>query len=301
MLILALLLVGAGLFAAVAGLVAVRQEVGPAPTPIETALGLRDDAPSAEGTSVVYRALEPVVALGIDAVRRLSPRGRVDLIRRRIVLSGQEGSLTAERVLAYKAVATVLGFLLLLLFSPGRFPLLVWALFGGVFGFFLPDILIGSRADSRQKQIGRDLPEALDLLAITVEAGLGLEQALEVVSDNLEGPLGAELVRLLREIELGVSRRDALSALRDRTDVPELSAFVVSLVQADAMGVAVADVLKSQAAQTRLKRRQAAREAAAKTPVKILFPVIFGILPALFVVTIGPGAISIIDNLFSRV
>lgn len=301
MLLLGVLLVAGGLFAAVAGLVTVRQEVGTAPTPIETALGLREDEAPTEGTSVVYRALEPVVALAVDAVSRLSPRGRVDLIRRRIVLAGREGELSAERVLAFKAAAAVIGFVLLLLISPGRFPAPVWGLFAGVFGFFVPDIALGVQADGRQKKIGRALPEALDLLAITVEAGLGLEQAIEVVSENLEGPLGDELVRLLREVELGVSRRDALSALRDRTDVPELSAFVAALVQADALGVAVADVLKSQAAQVRLRRRQNAREAAAKTPVKILFPVIFGILPALFVVTIGPGVISIIDNLVGRV
>jgi tight adherence protein C len=134
-------------------------------------------------------------------------------------------------------------------------------------------------------------------LAITVEAGLGLEQALVIVTDRLGGPLGDELRRMLREIELGVDRRTALEFLRRRTDVRELSAFVVALLQADELGMAVGEVLRVQAAQVRLVRRLHAREEAAKTPVKILFPVIFTIFPAMFVVTIGPGAIRIAQTI----
>jgi tight adherence protein C len=175
-------------------------------------------------------------------------------------------------------------------------PLWLWIPFLGLVGLFIPDAILSRKASERQQELGRALPEALDLLAITVEAGLGLEQAIETVCENLEGPLGDELTRLLREIELGVSRREALAALRSRVAVPELSAFVVALIQADQMGVAVADILKVQAAQVRIKRRQRAREQAAKAPVKILFPVIFGVLPSLFIVTLGPAAISIIDS-----
>jgi tight adherence protein C len=241
--------------------------------------------------------LEPLLASGGRLVRRLSPSRRILLTRDRIVYAGLEGSLTVEKVFAYKAVASVLGLLLGLLGGPAQIPTLVWAIALALLASFVPDVVLSSRASARQTAIARALPEALDLLALTVEAGLGFEQALEVVVDNSTGPLTGELTRLLREVELGVPRREALAALRDRTDVPELSSFVVALVQSDQMGIALADVLKTQAAQVRLKRRQRAKEQAAKTPVKILFPVVLGIFPALFVVTVGPGAIQIAKTL----
>lgn len=263
------------------------------------AAGLADPA-GAQPASLAARALEPIVALGGRVVARLSPAGRLDLLRSRIVQAGWEGRVTAERVYGYKAVGAVAGLVLGLLVHPGL-PFWLWALFFAVVGFFLPDGVVANRAGTRQKLIAREVPEALDLLAITVEAGLGLEQAMEVVASNLSGPLGGEFLRLLREMGLGVSRRDALVALRSRVAVPELSAFVAALVQADQLGVAVGEVLKVQAAQVRLKRRQRAREQAGKTPVKILFPVIFGILPALFVVTVGPAAINIFHSFVHRI
>jgi tight adherence protein C len=181
---------------------------------------------------------------------------------------------------------------------PHRIPGLVAAVVVGVLASFVPDVLLDSKARERQQEIARALPDALDLLSITVEAGLGLEQALVIVTDRLDGPLGDELRRMLREIELGVDRRKALEFLRERTDVRELSGFVVALLQADELGMAVGEVLRVQAAQVRLVRRQHAREQAAKTPVKILFPVILTIFPAMFVVTIGPGAIKIAQTIF---
>ncbi|MGH9163942.1 MAG: type II secretion system F family protein, partial [Acidimicrobiales bacterium] len=201
-----------------------------------------------------------------------------------------------ERILGRKAAAAAGGLLLGLAGGPASIPSPVWAIGLAVLFSFIPDVLLSSKANKRQAEVAKALPQAIDLLAITVEAGLGLEQALEVVVENVRGPLSDELARLLREIELGVSRRDALVALRHRTDVAELSSFVVALVQADEMGVAIAEVLKVQAAQVRLKRRQRAREQGAKTPVKILFPMLLGIFPAIFVVTIGPGAINIAKN-----
>lgn len=253
----------------------------------------------AHSGSLAARAVEPIVVLGGRLVARLSPAGRLELLRSRIVQAGWEGRVTPERVYGYKAVGAVGGLVLGLLVHPGL-PFWLWSVFFAVVGFFLPDGIVANRAGNRQKLIARELPEALDLLAITVEAGLGLEQAMEVVAGNLSGPLGGEFLRLLREMGLGVSRRDALVALRSRVAVPELSAFVAALVQADQLGVAVGEVLKVQAAQVRLKRRQRAREQAGKTPVKILFPVIFGILPALFVVTVGPAAINIFHSFVHR-
>lgn len=290
MLLLSLLLVAGGLGLAAAGLVRQRQVAVEAAEPL--AAGLTDDVPA---FGLVYRTLEPLFNAGGRLMRRLSPTRRLDLARDRIVYAGLEGTLTVERLLSYKAGAALAGLAVGLLGGP--LPTLLWAPVLAVGASFVPDVLLSSRADRRQRDIARALPEALDLLALTVQAGLGFEQALEVVVENTGGPLGGELQRLLREVELGVSRREALGSLRDRTEVPELSSFVVAIVQSDQMGIALGDVLKTQASQVRLRRRQRAKEQAAKTPVKILFPVVIGVFPALFVVTVGPGAIQIAKTL----
>lgn len=256
------------------------------------------DDPAPVKAGVVHRALEPLLDQAARMMRALSPAARLDLIGQRIIYAGLEGQLTVENVLVRKAIAAGVGGLMGFIGHPHRLPALVSALVGAGLVSFVPDVLLDSRARSRQKEIARDLPDALDLLAITVEAGLGLEQALGVVTERLTGPLGDELRRMLAEIELGVDRRHALDLLRRRTDVRELSAFVVALHQADELGIAVGDVLRVQSQQVRLLRRQRAREAAAKTPVKILFPVVLGIFPAMFVVTVGPGAITIIRTVF---
>ena len=246
---------------------------------------------------LAYRVFEPIGEVGARMMRPLSPVARLELTRKRIIYAGLEGKVTVEQILTRKAVAAFVGFLLGLFIHPHRLPGLLVGIVVGIMASFLPDVLLDSRAQSRQHQIARSLPDALDLLAITVEAGLGLEQALTVVTERLHGPLGDELRRMLREIELGVDRRQALEFLRSRTDVRELSAFIVALLQADELGMAVGEVLRVQSAQVRLVRRQTAREQAAKTPVKILFPVIFTIFPAMFVVTIGPGALRIAQTI----
>ena len=293
--LLPVLLLSIGLGVVAFGLAQQRMTVTARPDDVDVALGnaaLPEPGSTAE-PGLVYRAVEPLLVAGGKVLRRLSPVRSVRLTRSRIVWAGLESSYTLERHFAYKAAGAALGVFFGLLGAPGSVPLPVWLVGLGIAGSFVPDAVLSSRAQDRQQQIAKALPEALDLLALTVEAGLGFEQAIEVVVDNTDGPLSGELTRLLREIELGVPRRDALAALRDRTDVAELSSFVVALVQSDQMGIALADVLKTQAAQVRLKRRQRAKEQAAKTPVKILFPVVLGIFPALFVVTIGPGAIDI--------
>ncbi len=262
-------------------------------TPIEVALGRAADPAPADAPSLLFRAVEPLLTAGGRLVAKVSPKGRLDLIRRRLLYAGLDGRVRAERVLSWKAAAALGGALFGLVGGPGSIPTPVWVVALAVLFSFVPDIILSSRGTKRQDEVAKTLPQAIDLLAITVEAGLGLEQALEVVVENVHGPLSDELARLLREIELGVSRRDALIALRHRTDVPELSSFIVALIQADEMGVAIAEVLRVQAAQVRLKRRARAREKGAKTPVKILFPLLIGVFPAIFVVTIGPGAIQI--------
>lgn len=293
MVLLSVILVAAGLGVAAAGLFASRAALA---AHTQAAVDLLEAAPAPKA-GLVYRVLEPLGETAARAMRPLSPARRLELTGQRIIYAGLEAKLTVEQVLAYKAGAAAVGLLFGLVVHPHKIPGLLAGVVIAVLASFVPDVILDSRAKDRQHRVALALPDALDLLAITVEAGLGLEQALVIVTERLDGPLGDELRRMLREIELGVDRHTALEFLRRRTDVRELSAFVVALLQADELGMAVGEVLRVQAAQVRLVRRQRAREQAAKTPVKILFPVIFTIFPAMFVITIGPGAIRIAQTI----
>jgi tight adherence protein C len=293
MVLLAVVFVAAGLGVAGAGLYASRAALA---THAQAALSALDNAPRPDA-GLFYRFLEPLGEAGARVVRRFSPVARLDLTRKRIVFAGMESTLTLEKMLTYKAGAAVAGLVFGLFIHPHQIPGILAGIVLAVLASFVPDVWLDGKAKDRQNQIARALPDALDLLAITVEAGLGLEQSLALVTEKLDGPLGDELNRMIREIDLGVDRRTALDFLRSRTDVRELSAFIVALLQAEELGMAVGEVLRVQAAQVRLVRRQHAREQAAKTPVKILFPVIFTIFPAMFVVTIGPGAIRIAQTI----
>ena len=147
-------------------------------------------------------------------------------------------------------------------------------------------------AYNRSQRLLKDLPDGLDLLTISVESGLGFDAALAQVARNSEGPLAEEFFRVLQEMQIGTGRMDALRALAERTDVQDLKSFISAMVQADSYGVPIASALRIQADEMRLKRSQRAEEAAQKVPVKILFPLIFGIMPTLFIVIIGPGVIQ---------
>jgi tight adherence protein C len=160
-------------------------------------------------------------------------------------------------------------------------------------GALFPASWLNRKVAERKHAILRDLPDTLDLLAISVEAGMGFEGALEVVCKHFDSPLADEFSRTLREMELGLPRRDAFQNLKRRTEVPELSNFVLALLQADALGIPIGRVLKTQATEMRSKRRQWAREKAGKLPVKIMFPLVAFIFPAILVVVLGPAGSSI--------
>lgn len=230
-------------------------------------------------------------------IRRLTPSTWHANLVEKIRLAGLEATLVPGVVYTGKAIGLVAGAALfggaaaVVGVPAGAVALML--LFGIVLGFMAPNIILGRRADERQGDIRRTLPEALDLMAITVQAGVGLEQAVAVVTERLKGALGEEFNRFLNEVQLGFSRREALQNMRERNDCAELSTFILSMLQADALGIAIGDVLKTQAVEIRAKRRQRARERAAKAPVRLLFPLIFGILPSLFVVILGPAGLSI--------
>jgi tight adherence protein C len=231
--------------------------------------------------------------------RRLSPGGMTDSLQRRLDLAGNPGSWTPDRVLAVKGIGLlVLGGLgaLFGLRSPAWFVLC--AGLGALIGFFLPDVLLYNSGDKRQAKIQTALPDAMDMLTVCVEAGLGFDAALVQVARNTTGPLAGEFARALQEMQLGASRTQALRAMTARTTVPDLRVFVSALTQATELGIAVAQVLREQAREMRLKRRQRAEEKAQKVPVKILFPLVFCLFPLLFVVVLAPAAITIGQTLF---
>jgi tight adherence protein C len=249
--------------------------------------------------SAADRALGPAVERWAARVRRVTPVGRIEALERRILLAGTPRSWTLERVLAAKLVLALLGLvfgLLRLLGAPGLLSM-VMAVGAPVIGWFAPDGLLGGRADRRQKAIRQALPDTLDQVTISVEAGLGFEAALARTARSGEGPLAEELLRTLQDVQAGMSRAEAMKRLVDRTDVDELRHFVLAILQAESYGVPIAQVLRVQSHELRVKRRQQAEERAQKLPVKILFPVVLCILPTMFIVLLGPAAIRVANTL----
>jgi len=258
-----------------------------------------------------------LVELGMGADVRTEPGGRWDAVRRRIVpllpttyvqrlrerleTAGRANGMSAEELAATQVVLAVAGLAVAVVFvtvaQPSPAAALGAAVLLPVCGALGPKAWIERQARERQAVVRSDLPDVLDLLAISVEAGLGFDAALELAARNFWGALADELRRTLREMELGSSRRDALHAMKRRVDVPELSTFVVALTQADALGMPIGRVLHAQAAELRSRRRQWAREKAGKLPIKILFPLVGFIFPAILVVLLGPAAVSILEAL----
>ena len=256
-------------------------------------------------TSALERLIFPFAGKVISSITRLTPVDLYGRTNRLIELAGNPPSMTAERIVAFKIIGAIAGLVIGLLVAPvlpfkGFVPSVIVAVFFAFTGYTFPSAGLASKASKRQKEIRKALPDTMDLLTISVEAGLGFDAALAQVVKNVPGPLSEEIARMLQEMQIGVSRTEALRHVNDRTEVPELDGFVLSMIQADKYGVGVAKVLRAQSTELRQKRRQRAEEVAQKVPLKLLFPMIFMVLPALFIVILGPGAIKVAETFFGK-
>ncbi|YCK83267.1 type II secretion system F family protein [Arthrobacter sp. D3-18] len=230
---------------------------------------------------------------------KLTAKGYTIWLDKLLARIGRPAGMPLGRLLVLKpALALAAAFVGLLFFlrAPSGQGFLLY-LAAVLLVYFIPDLIIHGRAAERQKAIQTELPNTLDQMLISVEAGLGFEGAMARAGQNGSGPLAMEMLRTLQDMQAGRSRKEAYVALAERVDVHDLRAFVGAIVQADTYGIAIANVLRTQAKQMRIKRRQRAEEQAMKLPVKVLFPLMFCILPVLFIVIMGPAVINVMTNL----
>lgn len=249
-------------------------------------------APGATASSATGPVRAGLTAFG----QRLAGLTGVTRLERHLTLAGRPPAWSVSKLVAAKWVLALAAGLLALLVvgsSPGAFHLLL-AVVIVVVAFFVPDLLMRSRGQERQAAIQLELADTLDQMTIAVEAGLGFESAMARAAENGRGPLAQELTRTLQDMRLGMVRRDAYLALSERTTVVDLRRFLRAMIQADAFGVSITGVLRTQAAEMRMKRRQRAEEKAMQIPVKVIFPLMLTILPVLFIVLLGPAMLDIV-------
>ena len=255
--------------------------------------GRRRRASSGQGQeSFRERAVEPMKMGLAHAVLKLSPRMPVDKVSRRLMGAGVGRTLSPTSFLAGKAVFAVLGFMggtfLGGIAGKGSLGILLALLFGFV-GFLTPDMFVSFKARGRREVVRAELPDALDLLAVSVEAGLGFDAAIQKLTEHMDGPLVEEFALSLSEMRIGETRQHALEKMVQRVQAPELAAFVRAIIQADQLGISLGRILRVQATDTRNKRQAAAEERAMKAPIKMLFPTALFIFPAMFIVILGPA------------
>ena len=280
-----------------------RQEVNRSLAAIQ---GMHEDdrPPSQLDTPFTDRVVTPAFEKLTSWGRRFTPDDQSARIRRRLDLAGNPENWDVNRIIAFKMLGliggAILGLLIGLLFQSAFSTILGLIVVSALLGYFGPNIALYQVGYNRTQQMARDLPDALDLLTISVESGMAFDSAVSQVARNTTGPLAEEFFRLLQEMQIGLSRSDAIRAMGERSDIPELRNFASSMVQAERLGIPVANVLRIQAGEMRTKRSQRAEEMAQKVPVKILFPLIFCILPVLFIVILGPAMISIFSSLSGK-
>jgi tight adherence protein C len=246
------------------------------------------------------RVLAPLQDRALLIGKRVTGADKAERIRHKLDLAGSPLDWSVDRVIGLKVLAAVVlplcGVAYGVMIGASLLTLLLIAAVGGAVGFFAPDLYLYQRAYDRSEAIRRTLADSVDLLTISVEAGLGFDAALQQVARNTDGPLADEFSRVLREIQLGKGRSDSLKSLAERSNVYELKSFVGAMVQADAFGISIAQVLRVQTSEIRVKRRQYAEAKAQQVPVKIMVPLILCILPCLMAVIMGPAIISMIKT-----
>lgn len=247
------------------------------------------------------RVFKPLIQGTAQFVGRLAPQRNIEEIRRKLELAGRPYGWGPTEFLGVRGMAGILlatmTFLLLTLtgqYLPRRF--LVTLIAGGLGFYVLPTLWLSSKIRSRQTEIVKALPDALDLLTISVEAGLGFDAAMNKVAEKWDNELSLAFNRVIQEIQMGKLRREALRDMADRMDVPDVTSFVAAIIQADQLGVSIAKVLRIQSEQMRIRRRQRAEEKAHQAPVKMLFPMAFLIFPALFIVLLGPAILVVMKS-----
>ena len=252
----------------------------------------------------IERTLRPLAARLSNSVSRVTSSSFSDRTEKRLALAGNPGELRVADWLGIKAIGAIVGgiifFVLFAVVGVLGFPFLigvVLGLVGALFGYTIPEFWLGRQVKKRQKAILLMIPDALDLLTISVRAGLGFDAALGKVVEKLNGPLSDEFRRALAEVRVGKARREALRDIVPRTEVVPLTNFIGAIIQAEQLGVSISKVLQVQSEQLRIERRQRAEEMAAKAPIKMLFPLVGCIFPSLFIVILGPAIILIVLNL----
>jgi tight adherence protein C len=250
------------------------------------------------------RTFRPLAARLSESMGRMASSSFQDKAEKRLALAGNPGNLRVADWLGIKAVAAVVGALLFVfIFGIVGFmalPPVLRILMAGIgllFGYTIPEFWLGGRVKKRQHAVLLQIPDALDLLTISVRAGLGFDAALAKVVEKLEGPLTDEFRRALAEVRVGRTRREALRDIVPRTEVAPLTNFIGAIIQAEQLGVSISKVLQVQSEQLRIERRQRAEEMAAKAPIKMLFPLVGCIFPSLFIIILGPAIILIMQNL----
>jgi tight adherence protein C len=288
------------LFGAYGGIFKEQEGVGRSIAVLEALTSAPEEMKGELESSFSDRVLFPLLARTQAMGRRLSPEDASERIRLKLELAGNPHGWTVERVMAGKVVgfaaALVVSLVVALVLGVGFLPTLGIVVIASLLGYSAPNLYLYQQTYDRSAKLQRALPDAIDLLTISVESGLGFDAACQQVARNTNGPLADEFARMLQEMQIGRGRSEALRSMADRTNLADLRSFVSAMVQADAFGIPVGQVLRVQSSEIRVKRRQWAEEMAQKVPVKILVPLIFTILPCLFIAVLGPAGISIMNN-----
>jgi len=246
------------------------------------------------------RVLLPLIQASAQLFGRFTPQRSLETTRKKLDLAGNPNNWSATEFLGIRALAaivlTILTFFLTMLTDIALTQRLLFIGAMGVLGYVLPSVWLGSRIRRRQDEVVKTLPDALDLLTISVEAGLPFDGAMQRVADKWDNELSKAFQRVLTELRVGKSRSDALRDMSERMDVPDVTSFVAALIQADQLGISIAKVLRIQSEQMRIKRRQRAEEKAQQAPIKMLIPMTFLIFPVVMIVILGPAVLVLKDS-----